>query len=46
LAKLESVIGLGVYGGGEVFADLVLIYIEGGNEFDIADVIAAQIYMH
>jgi hypothetical protein len=46
LAKFEGVVGLGVYSGGEVFADLILVYIEGGNEFYIADMIAAQVYVH
>src|SRR6185312_894357 len=31
---------------GEVFADLLLIDVEGGDEFDVADVVATQIDVH
>ena len=31
---------------GEVFADLLLVDVEGGDEFDVADVVAAEFDVH
>ena len=40
------VVGLGVDRLGQVLADLVLVDVEGGDEIDVADVVAAQVDVH
>ena len=46
VAELHGVVRLDEYGLGEVFADLVLVNIEGGGELDVADMVAAQSGVH
>ena len=40
------VVRLGVDRLGQVLADLVLVDVEGGDELDVADVVAAQVDVH
>jgi len=46
VAELEGVVREGVDSLGEVLADFILIDIDGRHEFDITDVVTAQIDMH
>src|SRR6185295_5439523 len=41
-----GVVGLRVDRLGQVLADLVLVDVEGGDELDVADVVAAQVDVH
>ncbi len=45
-AELDGVVGLGEDGLGQVFADLVLVDVDGGHELDVLDVVAAQDGVH
>jgi hypothetical protein len=46
VGKAVGVIGVGVDGLAQVLAHLALYHVEGRGEFDIPDVIAAQIGVH
>src|SRR5262249_48367416 len=46
LGGAGGVVGLGQDGLGEVFADLGGVDVEGGDELDVADVVAAEVDVH
>ena len=46
VAELVGVVGGGEDGLGEVLADLVLVDVDGRDEVDVADVVAAEVDVH
>ena len=46
VGKADRVVGLGENGFCEVVADLAAVDVEGGDELEIAHVVAAQVDVH
>ena len=44
--EFDGVVGRGKDGGGEVFADLVFVDVEGGDNFDVLDAVVADLVVH
>ena len=46
VGELDRVVVAGEDGVGEILADLVLVDVERGRKFDIANVVTAQVHVH
>ena len=46
VADLDGAVLAGFDGDGDVLADLVGVHVEGGDEFDVADVVVTEADMH
>ena len=46
VGEADGVVGLGEDGLGQVVADFARVDVEGGDELDVADVVAAEVDVH